>query len=71
MGLLLTKVFHFEPEIAAGIILIGQLQQRTGIECNGVSRKSQPGVVGYCNSNGNNGSAISYTIINENYWQVL
>ena len=23
MGLLLTKVFHFEPEIAAGIILIG------------------------------------------------
>ena len=23
MGLLLTKIFHFEPEIAAGIILIG------------------------------------------------
>ena len=23
MGLLLTKVFYFEPEIAAGIILIG------------------------------------------------
>ena len=66
MGLLLTKVFHFEPEIAAGIILIGSCSSGLGKQCNGVSRQGQLSIKCNCNGHGHISCAIINTAFNEN-----